>query len=252
MATGKTYFNWSGGKDSALALYHTMKESRYMPDLLLTSVNTSFQRISMHGVRIELLDRQAASIGLPLRKLELPEGLDMAEYNAMMGRAVGDLYAQGYRQTVFGDIFLEDLRIYREQQLAPLGITAHFPLWKKDTTELLHEFLDLGFKTVVVCIKSEALDKSFAGRVIDRDFIKDLPRHADPCGENGEFHTFVYDGPIFRAPVAFSTGEVVYREYAKPKDDKDNCSTAATSPQTGFWYCDLLPVEAHVSATIAT
>jgi len=247
-SNSRSYFNWSGGKDSALALYHTLQAGEYIPDLLLTSVNTAFDRISMHGVRTSLLDKQAESIGIPLRKLELPEGLDMTDYNNIIRIAVTDLKAQGYGHTTFGDIFLEDLRVYREQQLEPFGITAHFPLWKRDTTELLHEFLDLGFKTVIVCIKSELLDRSFAGRLIDRDFIKDLPKNVDPCGENGEFHTFVYDGPIFRQSVDFTIGEVVYREYARPKDDdKDNCFSPDSAPQMGFWYCDLLPESAAVS-----
>jgi uncharacterized protein (TIGR00290 family) len=246
--SGKTYFNWSGGKDSALALYHTVREGQYHPELLLTSINKSVDRISMHGVRTSLLEMQADSIGIPLRKLELPEGLNMTEYNAIMSGAVTDLCMQGYRDTIFGDIFLEDLRIYREQQLAPMSITAHFPLWKRDTTELLHEFLDLGFKTVVVCIKSELLDRSFAGRVIDRDFIKDLPQGVDPWGENGEFHTFVFDGPIFKSPVPFTIGEQVYREYQAPKgDEKDNCVVTDNKTQMGFWFCDLLPASVVVS-----
>ena len=152
LSNSKTYFNWSGGKDSALALYHTLQAGEYQPDLLLTSVNTAFDRISMHGVRTSLLDKQSESIGIPLRKLELPEGLDMTDYNSIMRTAVTDLKAQGYGHAVFGDIFLEDLRVYREQQLETFGITAHFPIWKRDTTELLHEFIVLGFKTVLGCI----------------------------------------------------------------------------------------------------
>ena len=246
MATGKTYFNWSGGKDSALALYHAQRSGEYNPDLLLTSVNQSFQRISMHGVRRELLDMQAEQIGLPLRTIDLPEGLTMPAYNEIMKSTVADLFAQGYRHTLFGDIFLEDLRAYREEQLKPVGIQAHFPIWKRDTKELLREFLDLGFKTVVVCIKSELLDKSFAGRVIDEDFISDLPDNVDPCGENGEFHTFVFDGPIFSSSVEFEIGEVVYKEYASPKDDKDVCFVSTPEPQMGFWFCDLMPVSVTV------
>ena len=239
--SGKTYFNWSGGKDSALALYHTL-QSGVRPELLLTSVNSAVDRISMHGVRSSLLQMQADAIGIPLRKLELPEGLNMTEYNAIMGAAVADLKRQGYDRNIFGDIFLEDLRKYREEQLAPMGIRAEFPLWKRDTKELLHEFLDLGFKTVLVCVKAEILDRSFAGRVIDRNFIKDLPKNVDPCGENGEFHTFVFDGPIFSRPIDIKIGEVVYREYARPKeDDQDQCAPAAADGQMGFWYCDLLP-----------
>ncbi|MCW3127415.1 MAG: ATP-binding protein [Bacteroidetes bacterium] len=243
MTQNKTYFNWSGGKDSALALYHAQRSNGYKPDLLLTSVNDTFKRISMHGVRQELLDMQAVQIGLPLRTIALPEGLTMPAYNEIMGNTVTELQAQGYNNTVFGDIFLEDLRVYREEQLKPFGITAHFPLWKRDTKELLTEFLDLGFKTILVCIKSELLDKSFAGRIIDRDFIKDLPKNVDACGENGEFHTFVFDGPIFDAPIEYEIGEVVYREYTSPKDDKDVCFSASPSPQMGFWFCDLLPAQ---------
>jgi uncharacterized protein (TIGR00290 family) len=191
----------------------------------------------MHGVRTALLERQAAHIGMPLRKLELPEGLDMPAYNAIMSNAVQQLCDEGYRHTIFGDIFLADLRAYREEQLRPLGIRAHFPLWQRDTRELLYEFLDLGFKTIVVCVNAGLLDRSFAGRIIDQDFIRDLPKNVDPCGENGEFHTFVFDGPIFKKPVDFTIGETVYREYPAPKSDSD--SPAHTS-QMGFWFCDLV------------
>ena len=238
----KTYFNWSGGKDSALALYHAMSSDVNRPELLLTSVNASFDRVSMHGVRRELLELQAQRIGLPLQTIEVGEGLTMPLYNEIMGKTVSGLKEKGYTQTVFGDIFLEDLRAYREEQLRPYGIRAHFPLWQRDTKALLTEFLDLGFKTLIVCIKSELLDASFAGRVIDRDFIKDLPAGVDPCGENGEFHTFVYDGPIFSEPVAFEIGEKVYREYARPKenDDSDVC---VTDKEMGFWFCDLVPIQ---------
>ncbi len=133
------------------------------------------------------------------------------------------LKEEGFTGAVFGDIFLEDLKQYRETQLATIGFKAIFPLWKRNTAELMHEFIDLGFKTIVVCTKAEVLDENFVGRVIDKDFLKDIPAHVDPCGENGEFHTFVYDGPIFQKPVEFTIGEKVYREYVAPKDDKDQC-----------------------------
>ena len=150
----------------------------------------------------------------------------------------------------FGDIFLEDLKQYREIQLKKMNITGEFPLWKRDTKELIHEFIDLGFKSIVVCIKSELLDKSFAGRIIDKDFLKDLPLDVDPCGENGEFHTFVFDGPIFKKTVAYKTGEKVFREYKAPSNEKGNRSHSQLQPQPqpqplpssmGFWFCDLLP-----------
>ena len=237
----KAYFNWSGGKDSALALYHVLQNKTVEVDLLLTNINASFNRISMHGVRVELLYKQAESIGIPLREVRLAESISMSEYDAVMCQATTTLVNENFRHTVFGDIFLEDLRVYRERQLAPLGLQLHFPLWKKDTKELLLEFLDLGFKTIVVCVKSSLLDKSFAGRIIDKEFIADLPTTVDPCGENGEFHTFVFDGPIFKTPIDFSIGEKVYREYPVPKNKEDNCFSPNQDSQMGFWYCDLIP-----------
>jgi len=239
----KSYFNWSGGKDSALSLYHVMKDGLYDVELLLTSVNAAFDRVSMHGVRNELLQQQAESIGLPLKKIELPETPSMNEYNNKMQETIGVLKNDGFLHAVFGDIFLEDLRTYREQQLAKAGIHAHFPIWKRDTKELLKEFLDLGFKTIIVCIKSELLDSSFSGRVIDYNFINDIPSNVDPCGENGEFHTFVFDGPIFEKPIDFTIGEKVYREYKAPKNKEDNCFSPDQKNEMGFWFCDLIPVK---------
>jgi uncharacterized protein (TIGR00290 family) len=237
----KTYFNWSGGKDSALALYYTLQNKEYNVQRLLTSVNDSFNRISMHGVRTELLQLQANALNIPLQQLRLPEQPTMEEYNTAMFNTVKGLYEEGFMHTVFGDIFLEDLRKYREEKLAEQNIKAYFPLWKRDTTELIHEFIDIGFKTIVVCTKAEMLDKSFAGRVIDKDFLKDLPKNVDPCGENGEFHTFVFDGPVFKTPVAFNIGETIFREYQAPKNKEDNCfsNNQPTAQQMGFWFCDL-------------
>lgn len=243
MKKNKSYFNWSGGKDSALSLYHVMKDGLYDVELLLTSVNAAFDRVSMHGVRNELLQQQAESIGLPLKKIELPETPSMNEYNNKMQETIGVLKNDGFLHAVFGDIFLEDLRTYREQQLAKAGIHAHFPIWKRDTKELLKEFLDLGFKTIIVCIKSELLDSSFSGRVIDYNFINDIPSNVDPCGENGEFHTFVFDGPIFEKPIDFTIGEKVYREYKAPKNKEDNCFSPDQKNEMGFWFCDLIPVK---------
>jgi uncharacterized protein (TIGR00290 family) len=238
----KSYFNWSGGKDSALALHYAMQNNTGVQKLL-TNVNAVHNRISMHGVRRSLLEAQSKAIGLPLDTIELPEQPSMTEYEKAVVEKLTGLKEEGFTNAVFGDIFLEDLKQYRESQLATIGFKAIFPLWKRNTTELMHEFIDLGFKTIVVCTKAEVLDKSFAGRVIDRDFLKDIPGYVDPCGENGEFHTFVYDGPIFKKPVAFTVGEKVFREYVAPKDNKDQCFNP--QPQTnnmGFWFCDLLPV----------
>lgn len=225
----KTYFNWSTGKDASLALYHLQKQGNLNIDLLLTSVNSHHNRISMHGLKRELLEAQAEAIGLPLKTIELPEQPTMEEYNELMGSTVNQLKSDGYTNCAFGDIFLEDLRAYREKQLD--GIKCHFPLWKRDTTELLHEFMDLGFKAVVVCLNGELLDESFLGRELDHSFLADLPENVDPCGENGEFHTFCYDGPIFSKPVPFEFGEKILRRYKKPNGEPEE--------HTGFWFLDL-------------
>lgn len=231
----KAIFNWSSGKDSALALYKILKEDQFEVTALLTSINKEFQRISMHGVHVSLLEQQAACLGFPLIKMELPAEPSMEEYQEIMTKTMTEIQSQGVTHSVFGDIFLEDLRRYREDQLRSIEMEAIFPLWKQNTTDLIHEFLDLGFKTIVTCINETYLDRSFAGRIIDKDFIKDLPQNVDPCGENGEFHTFTFDGPIFKSPVQFTIGEMVKKTYPKPK--------SAGNKETGdyiFWFCDLV------------
>jgi len=237
----KAYINWSGGKDSSLALYHTLNDKNYSVEKLLTNVSGEYQRISMHGVREELLERQAAAIGIPLQKLVLSDQPSMEDYETYMTKVMKKLQQERFTHSVFGDIFLEDLKIYRESQLTKVGMTAVFPLWKRNTTELIHEFIDLGFKTIVVCVNEKYLDKSFCGRIIDEDFIRDLPENVDVCGENGEFHTFVFDGPIFNNPIAFAKGEIIYRKYAAPKQQSDNCFQPAVVEDYGFYFCDLLP-----------
>ncbi|MCT2562288.1 diphthine--ammonia ligase [Chryseobacterium herbae] len=231
----KAVFNWSSGKDSALALYKTLQENRSEVITLLTNINKEFQRISMHGVHVSLLEKQAESLNLPLIKMELPKEPSMEEYRELMNKTMSEIQAMGITQSVFGDIFLEDLRKYREDQLKSIGMEAVFPLWKQNTTDLIHEFLDLGFKTIVTCVNETYLDKSFAGRIIDHDFIRDLPKNVDPCGENGEFHTFTFDGPIFREPVQFEIGETVKKTYPKPKASPDDENGAYV-----FWFCDLI------------
>jgi uncharacterized protein (TIGR00290 family) len=201
----------------------------------------------MHGVRLSLLEQQASAIGIPLNILQIPEQASMPVYNQIMTETVQSLKADGFSSAFFGDIFLQDLRQYREQQLKPFGIEAHFPLWGRDTKKLLSTFLDLGFKTMVVCVKASVLDSSFVGQVIDQHWINELPKTVDPCGENGEFHTFVFDGPIFQKPITLSKGEIVYREYNAPKSsgqeegDQDQCFSKPQTTQMGFWFCDLLP-----------
>lgn len=245
--TEKIIFNWSSGKDSALCLNKLLQEKQYEVLCLLTSVSEQYQRISMHGVRVELLEAQAKSMNLPLVKLWIPEMPDMETYENAMRKSLTELKNQGATGSVFGDIFLEDLRRYREDKLAELGIKGIFPLWKQATGELIREFLDLGFKTIVTCVNEKYLDKSFAGRIIDADFLKDLPANVDPCGENGEFHTFVFDGPLFKQTIPFKRGETVYRKYESPKKQNSSYDCKSDNEQNepvfdaGFWYCDLLP-----------
>lgn len=237
------YFNWSTGKDSALALYHILQNPSFEVSRLLTSINAHFDRVSMHGLRRELMENQIKSIGIPFSTVELPESPDMAEYETIMENTVKQLVRDGYKNCAFGDIFLEDLRRYREEQLAQFDIKAHFPLWKRDTKTIINEFLDLGFKAIVICAKAELLDESYVGRVIDKDFIDSLPSTVDPCGENGEFHTFCFDGPLFKTPIPFEIGETVFKSYKNPaKCETDTENEPGLAKDMGFWYCDLIPV----------
>jgi uncharacterized protein (TIGR00290 family) len=239
----KALFNWSSGKDSALALYKIQQNPEFEIDCLLTSVNQQYQRISMHGVRVELLEQQAESIGIPLEIMQIPEMPTMEVYEDVMQKTLEKLKEKGITHSVFGDIFLEDLRKYREDKLATMGFEGVFPIWKIPTQDLIQEFISLGFKTIVVCVNERYLDKSFVGRIIDQQFIDDLPDNVDVCGENGEFHTFSFDGPIFQKPIDFEIGEIVYRKYEKPKQDSSNtaCDTNDTTAYDfGFWYCDLV------------
>lgn len=219
------YMNWSGGKDSSLCLHRVLRDKQYNVDCLLTNVNAFHDRISMHGVRRDLLTAQAASIGLPLQTIELSEQPGMQEYEQKTAEKLVELKNSGCTHALFGDIFLEDLKRYREEQLQSLEIRCVFPLWKIPTPQLMEEFIRSGFKAIIVCVNEKWLDKSFCGRLIDESFLHDLPEGVDPCGENGEYHSFVFDGPIFRSPVLFKKGEIVYRQY------KD----------ANFYFCDLLP-----------
>jgi uncharacterized protein (TIGR00290 family) len=214
-------FCWSGGKDSAMALHSLLQQKHFRVVALLTTVTESYDRIAMHGVRRELLRRQVDSLGLPLHEVFIPPQCVNPVYEARMEEALRLFYNQGVRKVAFGDIFLEDLRIYREKNLARIGMTALFPIWKRDTRELIQFFQQHRFRAVAACIDTKVLDPSFAGRELDESFFRDLPPAADPCGENGEFHTFVFDGPIFQSPIPIRTGEIVNRD--------------------GFVFCDLLP-----------
>jgi uncharacterized protein (TIGR00290 family) len=216
-------FCWSGGKDSGMALHALQSQSDVRITALLTTVTEGHERISIHGVRRELLRRQAESLRLPLHEVLIPPQCVNPIYETRMEEALRMHLAQGVRKVAFGDIFLQDLRIYRENNLARLGMEALFPLWKRDTRELISAFHKTGFRAISVCIDGKLLDSSFAGRGLDESFFRDLPMGVDPCGENGEFHTFVFDGPIFHRPIPFTVGETVQRD--------------------SFFFCDLLPKE---------
>lgn len=203
---------FSGGKDSALALSELARAGTYSVDVLLTTVTGEYDRVSMHGVRRALLREQAAAIGIPLTEVVVPPGTTNAIYEREMGRAFAGLRAAGIRRVAFGDIFLEDLRAYRERQLAAWDLECIFPLWQRDTAQLAREFVAAGFEAVLVCVNPAVLDASFAGRAFDAALLAELPPGVDPCGENGEFHSFVFDGPIFRRPVAIAPGPVVERD----------------------------------------
>ncbi len=202
-----------------MALHLLLQQKEVCVTGLLTTITEGFERISMHGVRCELLQRQAESIGLPLHEVRIPPQCVNPIYEARMEAAMKTACQHGIRRVAFGDIFLEDLR----KNLAKVGMEAVFPIWKRNTRELARSFVELGFRARAVCVDPRVLDRSFAGRALDEQFFKDLPANADPCGENGEFHSFVYDGPIFQKPVKCKTGEVVERD--------------------SFVFCDLLAEE---------
>jgi uncharacterized protein (TIGR00290 family) len=214
-------FSWSGGKDSAMALHALLHDPEFIVVSLLTTVTEGYERISMHGVRNELLRRQAESMALPVEEVRIPPQCPNSVYEARMAEAVLRFRERGILHFAFGDIFLEDLRAYREQKLLHANMTALFPIWKVDTHGLAARFLRDGFRAIAVCIDPRKIDKAFAGRELDASFFGDLPAGVDPCGENGEFHTFVFDGPIFRSPVPVRIGEIVERD--------------------SFIFCDLLP-----------
>ena len=213
--------SWSGGKDSAMTLLALRQAARYNVVALLTTVNEANNRSSMHGVRMELVQKQAEALGIPLDSIGLPEDCTNEEYEARMNAVMLAYKARGIGTVAFGDLFLEGIRRYREENLSKVGMSAIFPLWGRDTKFLLQELLDTGHKAIVTCVDTKALDKRFAGRKIDADFLSDLPAGVDPCGENGEYHSFVFDGPLFKAPIEFEVGEKVLK-------------------RDQFYYCDLV------------
>lgn len=214
--------SWSGGKDGALALYEVISSGDIEVACLLTTLTEGDERVAMHGIRRELIEQQAAALGYALEKVYIPNGAANRVYEERMGEAYEGLARKGIRSHIFGDIFLEDIRAYRERNLARLGLVGLWPLWAKDTRELAQRFLQLGFSAIVCCVDSQRLGRSYVGRRYDMRFLEELPGGVDPCGERGEFHTFVYDGPLFRRPIGFRPGEVSL------KNDR-------------FYYIDLLP-----------
>ena len=230
-------FCWSGGKDSALCLYRVLQEKKYDVKFLITTVSEQFRRISMHGVKEELLDSQARSLGIPLIKIYVSEGTNV-EYERKMEEALLNLKSKGIEEVIFGDIFLDELRRYREANLSKVGMKGVFPLWKQNTAALLADFISLKFKTVICCTNDAYLGEDWVGRIIDEKLALSIPDTVDPCGENGEYHTFCFDGPVFESPINILIGEKIY----KPLVIKTThgCKMPASSTK-GFWFCEISP-----------
>jgi uncharacterized protein (TIGR00290 family) len=224
--------SWSGGKDSALALLALREEHGEEPVALLTTFTEDFDRVSMHAVRRDLLRAQAAAVGVPLVEVDIPNACVNKVYEARMAAALSSPPLNSVRTMAFADLFLEDIRAYREEKLALGGWEATFPLWGRDTRELAHAFIDAGFEAVLVCVDPAQLDPSFVGRPFDGALLADLPPGVDPCGENGEFHTFVHAGPIFSEPIRIELGEAVLRN--------------------GFAFQDVLPTAARLTRSLPT
>jgi uncharacterized protein (TIGR00290 family) len=239
---GKDVFHWSGGKDATLALHTTLAANPDWDGILLTTVNAERARVTMHGVRNEVLAQQAQLLDIPLTYLPLPEDIGMEDYSALLSDKLAQLQAKGFDRHIYGDINLEDLRSFRDSLLQQLDMEALYPLWMKPTKELAKEFIALGYEAIVVAVNGKLLDKSFAGRKFDQDFIDDLPENVDPCGENGEFHTLVINGPIFESALNVTVGEVTYHSYT-PKQEDDDCFCEDEKDESwdyGFWFADII------------
>ena len=228
----KAVMNWSSGKDASLAYLKLLQQDGYEVTHLLTTLSAEHDRVFMHGIREELLDIQAERMKLPLVKVKLPASPDDSIYRNAMLQVMATLKEQGVSVAAFGDIFLEDLRLYREAQLAQVGLQALFPLWGRNTRELVLETERSGIEAIVVCVNEQYLGKDFLGKKIGADFLNALPANVDPCGENGEYHTFVYNAPFFSAPIPIVTGEVVHKVYIPSSDADKNWNT-------GFYFLDV-------------
>jgi uncharacterized protein (TIGR00290 family) len=222
-AKPKALLAWSSGKDSAWSLHVLRAQSEVEIVGLLTTINEAFDRVAMHAVRTELLRAQADAVDLPLQPVLIPWPCSNAAYEAAMAVAMARARADGITHVAFGDLFLEDVRRYREERLAPTGITPLFPIWGTPTDALAQRMIAAGLRARLTCVDPKSLDARFAGREFDATLLAELPASVDPCGERGEFHTFTYDGPMFRRPVPIRAGEVVTRD--------------------GFVFADLLPSE---------
>jgi uncharacterized protein (TIGR00290 family) len=233
----KVTISWSGGKDSALALYKILQSQKYEVVSLHTVISEENNRVGMHGIREELINEQAKSLGLPLTKLYLESSASHNAYEKLMKEFYQRCSENGIQAVVFGDIFLEDLKKFREDLLQPFNLKGIFPLWKLDTHQLINEFIDTGFKTLLCAADAKYFSSGEMGKTIDQNFLNNLPEAVDPCGENGEFHTFVYDGPIFRKPITFEFGDVVKKDYSFQKRSENEIQTV----ESGFWFQDLLP-----------
>jgi uncharacterized protein (TIGR00290 family) len=221
----RALLSWSGGKDSSLCLYETTKGGEFVVAALLTTLTRDFDRISMHGVRRELLEMQASALGLQLDEVWISKNAANAEYEDQMRKALERRKAEGIKHVIFGDLFLEDIRKYREDRLSQIGVQGVFPLWGRPTRDVANLFIEKGFRAILCCTDPKAIPKEFCGREFDRQLLSDLPSSVDPCGENGEFHTFVYDGPIFKKRIEVRVGEVVQRD--------------------GFYFADIIPTGAR-------
>lgn len=214
--------SWSGGKDSVIAFTELSRDERYEITSLLTTVTEAYGRVSMHGVRVSLVEQQARALGMPLMKVMIPQDASNDQYEAKMRELLTRAKGDGVTAVAFGDVFLEDIRRYREEKLSQLGMKGVFPIWKRDTRVLAESFIKAGYRAILTCVDSKHLGRSFVGRAFDESLLADLPSGVDPCGENGEFHTFVHAGPIFSQPIPAQRGEIVLRE-------------------NQFWFCDLVP-----------
>lgn len=219
-----------------MALFALQKKGEFRVHSLLTTLSKDHQRVSMHGVRESILNAQAEALGIPLKKVFLPASTDHDAYNSIMKDVMHGFREEGILHGAFGDLFLEDLRKFREEKMLAAGMQAVFPVWQADTTAFAKDVIQAGFKAVVVCVNGDKLPREFSGRDYDQSFLNDLPADVDPCGENGEFHTCVVDGPVFKHPVDFEKGEVVCKTYQRPAGSDD-----PGPEQIPFWFCDLLP-----------